>query len=81
MKVKGVKNMAVTKAVKYVNPPEMCDLCGRTIQNDFVDGRIKSGHWANMCFRCYEENGVGLGTGKGQHYVKGHNGNFIKMEG
>lgn len=34
-----------------------------------VDGRTKSGRWANMCPACFTEHGVGLGTGKGQLLV------------
>jgi len=31
-----------------------------------VDGKTKMGPWANMCTGCFEQVGIGLGTGKGQ---------------
>lgn len=50
--------------------PEKCDLCGLKLktQKFWVDGRTRMGPWANMCPRCFEQNGVGLGLGAGQKY-------------
>ncbi len=53
--------------------PQRCDICGETLFEGFVDGRIRNQSvWAIMCPRCYKRFGAGLGTGKGQKYnVKG----------
>lgn len=52
--------------------PEKCDLCRglmRSHGEHWVDGKVRGfGPWANMCERCFEECGVGLGTGIGQKY-------------
>ena len=44
-----------------------CQLCQRKVQL-FVDGKTKTGQWADMCLPCHTKNGIGLGTGKGQKY-------------
>lgn len=41
-----------------------CDIC--QIQVAVIDGRTKTGPWANMCQDCFEQLGCGLGLGKGQ---------------
>lgn len=33
------------------------------------DGKTTRGPWANMCAPCFAENGIGLGTGKGQRLI------------
>lgn len=65
--------------------PAACDVCdaplfgtGRPGKPLFVDGRTRSGQWANMgvacgCFQAY---GVGLGTGLGQAY----DGDGLKLQ-
>ena len=65
----------------YTNPPKLCDICQTVITDRFVDGRTKSGPWANMCLPCYEKHGVGLGTGSGQLFVKAPDGTFAKLKG
>lgn len=52
------------------SPPESCDFCGAAFEKKeyFVDGQTQSGAWANMCNRCYEKNGTGIGWGTGQLY-------------
>ncbi len=49
----------------------VCDLCGETSTDYFVDGRMKNlSVWAVMCSRCWDINGVGrLGRGYGQKYA------------
>lgn len=42
-------------------PP--CDFCGAEA---CVDGKTYTGPWAMMCSRCWQDYGVGLGTGRGQ---------------
>lgn len=52
------------------SPPESCDLCQTRLNKCvyFVDGQTRSGAWANMCNRCYAQNGAGIGWGVGQLY-------------
>jgi hypothetical protein len=48
---------------------QACDICQSKIEDAYVDGRTKSGPWANMCLPCWKKHGVGkLGTGFGQKY-------------
>jgi hypothetical protein len=49
-------------------PPKSCDVCGRTLKQQFVDGKTKMGPWAIMDPVCHKEYGVGLGPGRGQRY-------------
>jgi hypothetical protein len=59
--------------------PETCDICGTAIRDDFVDGRMRRGPWANMCLLCHALKGVGFGTGRGQHYHR-HKKDWIKVD-
>jgi hypothetical protein len=61
--------------------PKQCDICQRPITDTFVDGAIKLGPWGVMGLCCFEKWGRGLGTGRGQKYVKQENGHFKKVEG
>jgi hypothetical protein len=51
----------------------MCDvhtyLKGKDDVPAAYDGKTTSGPWANMCQECFDELGVGLGTGLGQRLV------------
>jgi hypothetical protein len=68
--------------VKHLSPPDFCDICKREIVYVFIDGKTIHGPWANMCLRCYELIGVGLGTGKGQKYqLHGDGKTWTKVEG
>ena len=44
----------------------------------FVDGLTRYGHWALMCPECFDQEGVGLGTGLGQKY---DSKTLVKLEG
>lgn len=46
----------------------MCDFCKQDGVEEFAeyDGRTKTGNWAYMCQKHFDEHGVGLGLGKGQ---------------
>ena len=57
-----------------------CDFCNKEITDILYDGKTCFGPWATMCSACWAENGVGLGTGRGQKYEM-HDGKFIKVEG
>ncbi len=61
-------------------PPATCDLCPASLTATFVDGKTQRGSWANMCLRCHKIHGVGLGTGRGQRYVRSGD-QFVKEEG
>jgi len=55
-----------------------CDICGAKNQSSIVDGRTKNGQWAVMCLKCHRSKGVGLGTGRGQVYVRQADGTYIQ---
>ena len=62
--------------------PQACDLCKRPITSVFTDGRVASiGSWAFMCPQCHRHEGLGLGSGRGQQYRKGHGGQWFKAVG
>jgi hypothetical protein len=61
--------------------PTQCDIDKRPITTEFVDGKTTVGPWANMCPQCFQRYGVGIGTGRGQRYVKQEDGRFMKTEG
>ena len=48
--------------------PQKCDICGKPLAQQFVDGKTRMGPWGIMCAVCHHKHGVGLGTGKGQRY-------------
>lgn len=62
--------MAMRAGMIVLNKPqsEHCDICRFPIENIYIDGRTKMGPWANMCYKCYKQHGVGLGTGSGQQW-------------
>ena len=60
--------------------PEMCDICGEPIIDEFVDGRTRQGPWGMLCPSCHEIQGVGLGVGRGQKYRKQPDGQWLKIE-
>lgn len=50
-----------------------CDIhkyeMGRPDVVAWYDGKTKRGPWANMCTSCFNTQGVGLGTGRGQAFI------------
>ncbi len=58
-----------------------CDVCGWSLdlETDLYDAKTKLGPWATMCGYCFEGLGIGLGTGKGQKYVKDETGQFVSV--
>lgn len=56
-----------------------CQVCKEPITTTFVDGATPMG-WAILCPACHKTHGHGLGTGKGQQYVKLDDGRWLKME-
>lgn len=56
-------------AKKWIGPkPVKCDLCGKPLSQQFVDGKTIMGPWGIMCAVCHHHRGVGVGTGRGQRY-------------
>jgi len=53
----------------YVPLKPFCDFHPEVTAD--YDGKTVMGPWANMCTPCFERQGVGLGTGRGQRYVVG----------
>lgn len=55
-----------------------CDVCrAQHVQHPpdaTYDGKTKTGPWAFMCQQCFDQQGTGLGTGKGQRLVVGSDG-------
>lgn len=62
-------------------PPKTCDICHGNLTNEFVDGKTVFGCAGFMCAHCHPKFGRGLGTGRGQKFVKNASGVFTKVEG
>ena len=59
-----------------------CYICGKECEHYLYDGATKMGPWATMCRACMSKFGIGLGTGKGQEYLKNEEtGEFEKLRG
>ena len=45
-----------------------CDVCGMFFVKRVavVDCHTRGGRWGNLCIECFEEQGTGLGVGRGQ---------------
>jgi hypothetical protein len=57
----------------HPDPPESCDLCGRTLVEYrwFADCQHgPQGEWSNLCQPCFIERGGSLGWGRGQLYLQ-----------
>jgi hypothetical protein len=62
---------------EYSYGVEQCDFCQRPVGELglFVDGDVRGGGgWANMCARCFEVRGIGIGWGVGQLYARQSDG-------
>jgi hypothetical protein len=55
---------------RWIGDVSTCDLCVKTLEDAFIDGKMDHGTWAKMCPACHRRWGVGLGQGKGQKYVR-----------
>lgn len=64
--------MALTE-IKVTEYPD-CDYHRYVLKSDLVearyDARTKDGTWGFLCEECFDEHGIGLGTGLGQRLVK-----------
>jgi hypothetical protein len=67
----------------HPEPPCECDQCASQLADVpyFVDGRAPHGGWANMCPRCFLEDGHSIGWGKGQLYVNSFDGSWRLVAG
>ena len=45
-----------------------CDICGKPLERWYVDVKMKSGPWADVCLACFETQGSSIGQGVGQLY-------------
>ena len=67
------------------DPPKECAICQTEIEDAFVDGKLVLcgvSTWASVCPFCALTNGVSLGLGKGQLFVKSKTtGDFVKVKG
>ncbi|MCL6698282.1 hypothetical protein LZ496_05740 [Sphingomonas sp. NSE70-1] len=67
----------------HPSPPDGCDLCSAQLDKLqlFIDGATQSGMWANMCPKCFLEEGHSIGWGKGQLYLNIGNGDWRLVAG
>lgn len=68
-------------ALYWVGVNPKCDFCSSTNLSRFVDGKTHGGPWAIMCPECFLDNGVGLGTGRGQSYKRVGEDQYVKVMG
>jgi len=73
--------MSLAYACVHSDPPSKCDVCKATLCEDFMDAKTTHGPWANLCPACFRKIGVGLGTGRGQHYRRQPDGEYVKIAG
>jgi hypothetical protein len=68
-------------AIRWVGgDPSICEICKRSVEGTFVDGKTTMGPWATMCVPCHKKWGVGIGTGRGQKYERQADGKWSKVE-
>lgn len=50
----------------------LCDFCeAKDLNIDaHFDAKTQMGYWADMCHRCFNNYGIGLGLGKGQKLIR-----------
>ena len=69
-----LKDITKESAVSNDTAPDTdiskCDFCSRKAT---YDGKTTAGVWAAMCQEHFEENGIGLGLGKGQRLIPEEN--------
>lgn len=58
-----------------------CDMCKKVITRNLYDAATRHGPWATMCASCFSFHGLGVGTGRGQHYKQQPDGLFVKIAG
>jgi hypothetical protein len=78
------KEVQVTSAVNrfWTGDVPAKDDFGMTINDEFIDGKTRSGPWATMTPMSWRAMGIGmLGLGRGQRYRKQADGRWLKVEG
>lgn len=76
--------MANRMSPQYAYGVTQCDFCKRPEESLglFVDGDVRGGGgWANMCAKCFELRGLGIGWGKGQIYARQKDGLWRLVKG
>ena len=73
--------MATLKAKYWAGDPAECDICNKPFGKLMYDARTSMGGWGNLCSRCFNRYGVGLGVGKGQRYSLQDDGRWLKTGG
>jgi len=72
----------MTTETPYSKASPRCDVCNSETPLEYFDAATRGGPWANMCRVCFSNYGIGLGTGRGQHYVRDAAGDkFHKARG
>lgn len=61
--------------------PTRCDVTGRAITDEFIDGKTRMGPWGIMHPTAHAMHGVGVGIGRGQRYRKDADGRWRCVEG
>ena len=54
----------------YINPPKVCDVCGKPFGDFMADCKTLAGPWGNLCHGCWQNHGMPIGPGEGQTYVR-----------
>ena len=69
------------KQITFIDPPNECDICHGPFDTFMYDAKTVYGPWACMCSDCFNVIGIGIGTGRGQQYIKNEAGDWIKNAG
>lgn len=69
------------REVYWTGPVGTADDFGIKITDTIIDGKTTMGPWALMTPETHARMGCGLGTGRGQKYVKQADGKWLKVEG
>lgn len=56
-----------------------CDACGNPCGEEYFDAKHPAGPWGNFCYACFKALGMKLGIGKGQHYKRTPDGEWVKL--
>jgi len=75
---------AQKRQIHPIPPPEKCDSCSKNLSDEkyYIDGALKnSTAWANMCPKCFFENGEDIGWGSGQLYMQEKKGSWLLVAG
>lgn len=72
----------VQQPIRFVPTPTRCHLTSETLRDVAYDAKTKYGGWCIMSEKSWQEHGCRkLGTGYGQKYLRGSDGQFYLSEG